>query len=96
MRFVDYFGLCHNHHIRIPRLVPVPENDPNQFSIDESKATNAQLLGEKIRQQLRSFPRKDQEKLLKTLEINVRFGTFYLNDKGNRLREMSRFNCLNF
>ncbi len=89
MNFVEYYGLCHSHHNRVPRFVPISKKA--QISTEDSKSMNARLLGERFRQQLRNFPSKDQEKLLETLEINVRFGTFYLIDEGRRLQEMSRF-----
>jgi hypothetical protein len=87
MQFPEYLGLCGILHQRNPRFYPaVKFSGPEETS----KKKNAEILFEKIRRQLQNFPRNKLDSLLQTLEINIRFGRFYLNDPRCKLQEVAR------
>ena len=91
MRFSEYMGVCSLHHLRQPRFFPLVDvHTGRNADATDWKKRNSEVLFEKIRRQLRNFPRNKIDSLLDTLEVNVRFGRFYLVDPGCKLHELAR------
>ena len=86
MKFETFYGRGHTTQINLPKFFPVASKV--RGTLDFFKRINAEALFGRFQQQLPALA--GMNGLLLSLDISVRFGRFYIMDRGCRLQDAAR------
>ena len=88
MRFMPYTGSCHLTHLAKKRIFPISDFMGNT-SVD-FKVLNTQVLAGRLCQQLPKLAAVRSQVLSGAVDVNVRFGRFYINDQASAMHRFGR------